>query len=318
MEDGVTAATNDRASEQLAAYNYCVSFIDVLGQRNALRGEGWLPRLKSEEEHSAFRTKLKETIGVILSLQQQAETMVNSVIEARPDSPFRKSLPPEHHATWDEMQKTRITTQRWSDGIVSFVCLGDTEIKCRMNGIFGLFGLAGSSCLLGLGMHRPVRGAIDGAWAVELRQGELYGAAVARAYELESEVASYPRIVVGQRVVELLQAHQAAAETDLFTENDRAMARVCLGMLVKDVDGSWIVDYLGEEFRRSITQSQHPVLYKEARQFVIQQLQEHQATKNGKLAFRYGHLLLYFNSHAPNSEQDAQPGDAGDAPNSAI
>lgn len=297
--------------EQLNVYNYCICFLDLLGQREALRGEGWLPQFNSEEDHNQFLRRLKNSIGAILGLQQQAETMMREALP-RSDSPLRNALRPDLHPIWDDMQKTSIKTQRWSDGLVSFTCLGDNEIKCHMNGLFWIFGLAGSVCLMGLAAGRPVRGGIDAAWAVELYPGEIYGAAVARAYELESEIASYPRIVVGSRIVELLEAHRTNPVQDPYSQNDRELASLCLSMLLRDVDGSWILHYLGKGFQAAIIKDQHQELYLKARDFVKQQLNEHRMSGSTKLAFRYSQLLRYFNAHLPaglldrDSKQEAQ------------
>ena len=135
------------------------------------------------------------------------------------------------------MQRTRVSTQRWSDGIVHFISLGDKEIKCPMNGVFTILDTAGGLCLMGLALHRPLRGSIDIAWGVELHKRELYGAAVARAYELESEFAQYPRIAVSPRVVNFLQAHLADTGEDRYSQFNRSLAGVCLGLLASDADG---------------------------------------------------------------------------------
>jgi len=157
----------------LAAYNYCVSFIDLLGQRVAMQGQGLLPPFRSEEEQERLNAILRVSIGAIIKLQKQAEDMMEIILHPNPDSLLRAALLPEQHATWDAMQRTRVTTQRWSDGLVSFVCLGDKDVKCQMNGVFDLFGLAGTLCILGLATRHPIRGAIEVAWGVEIHPGEL-------------------------------------------------------------------------------------------------------------------------------------------------
>lgn len=197
------------------------------------------------------------------------------------------------------MQATRIKVQRWSDGLMPFVSMGDMDIKCRMNGIFGMFGLAGSLCLNGLATRRPIRGAIEVAWAAELHDRELYGAAVARAYELESEIAQYPRIVVGPEAVKLLEVHAQNPNQDIYSQNDRELAKICLAMVAQDDDGHWLLHYLGEQFQLAVSHSHHAKLYNAARKFVVAQLAEHQANRNSKLAFRYSHLLQYFDAHQP-------------------
>ncbi len=311
----MTAADAKEAPEQWNAYNYLISFIDLLGQREALKGQGLLPVFQTEEDHRQFIGTLKDSIGAILKLQVRADDMLREGQRDRPESPFRASLSDEEKVLWDEMSRARVTTQRWSDGLVSFVCLGDKSIKCPLNSVFNVFGSAGSLCLMGLASHRPLRGAIDIAWGVEIHPGELYGAAVARAYELESIYAQYPRIVIGPRVVAFLEAHKNNQEQDVYSANNRALAELCLGMLAQDADGIWILHYLGDQFRQAVTHRHHSDLYSRARQFVEEQLRLHQSTANSKLAFRYSHLLSYFEAHQPAPE--AQLAAAGGAQEAA-
>ena len=287
-------------SENLVAYNYCVSFIDLLGQRDAARGQGLLPIIISEEEDKAFRQILRKNIGGILQLQRDVEVMVEA-LSPDPNSPLRAGLTDEEKVARDEIQQKSVNTQYWSDGFVRFICLGNPKIKCPLKGVLEIFCMAGCFCLLGLAQHRPVRGAIDIAWGTEIRPGELYGPAIIRAYELESEVAQYPRIIVGQEVIKFLEAHKANSEDEPFTRVNRKYAQSCLDMLVQDVDGHWILHYLGDEFRFSVTHEHHNHLYEKARAFVIQQLEEHRQLRITKLAFRYNQLLAYFEAHTPSA-----------------
>lgn len=319
LETRVSVTQTTQSADNFTAFNYCLSFIDLLGQREAVRGQGLLPALKSEAEERAFRAVIRDSVGAIIRLQRDAEAMMPGITEGLPDSPFRAQLSKEDQAIWDQMQFTRLTTQRWSDGLVSFVCLGDQQVKCPMNGVFGVFALGGSLCFLGLATQRPIRGAIDVAWGVELHAGELYGPAVAGAYELESEIAQYPRIVVGARAVGLLQAYSANAEQDHFSRFNHDLAELCLNLLVQDADGYWILHYLGDTFQRAVTQKQHRFLYEKALAFVLQQMQQHQGSGNSKLAFRYSHLLEYFEAHptlTPGGEE-AQLSVAADQPQAA-
>ena len=293
----MTTTDTKSASDKLSAYNYCISFIDLLGQRETLRDQGLLPLFNSDEDHKQFITTLKNSIGAIIKLQARAEDMLQQEEKRRPESPFRASLSLEQQAIWDEMLRTRVTTQRWSDGLVSFVCLGDAGIKCPLNGVFNIFATAGSLCFMGLASRNPIRGAIDVAWGVELKPGELYGAAVARAYEIESIHAQYPRIVVGPRAIAFLEAHKNNKESDVYSTDNRGLAELCLSMLAQDVDGLWILHYLGEEFRRAVTYSHHDEFYAKAWDYIEEQLQLHQKSGNSKLAFRYSHLLDYFVVH---------------------
>lgn len=286
----------DEGSGNYNAFNYCVSFIDLLGQRNAAKDQGLVPRIGSEAEDRAFQKSILDNIGGILQLQQDVEE-INKALSPNPESPLRETLNDEEKATWDEIQFESVKTQYWSDGFVKFVCLGNQERKYPAKGVFELFCTAGYFCLLGLVRHRPVRGAIGIAWGSEIRPGELYGPAIVRAYELESEVAQYPRIVIGQEVVKFLEAHKSNPEDGVVSRVNQSYALSCLNLLAPDDDGYGIIDYLGENFRYAVTHMHYNDLYQRARMFVVQQVREFQRLQNSKLAFRYTQLLAYFDAH---------------------
>ena len=279
------------------AQNYCLGFIDLLGQREAVRGQQLLPAFANEHDKKAFMEVVRSSVAKIHRLQTYAETMLDEIVDRR-NSPFRERLPAEQRPIWDAMQRKRIAKQHWSDGLVVFAALGDQEIKCPMNGVFDVLALCGALCFLGLATGQPVRGGIDIAWGLELRPGELYGPVVARAYELESEVAQYPRIVLGAELTRFLKAHAGQPENDLFATLNATLARKCLNMIVQDFDGVEIVDYLGTEFRDAVTQAGHPEMFEKAHEFVRTEFERHQAEGNIKLASRYKNLLNYFVAHA--------------------
>ena len=155
----------DDESQQFRAFNYCVTFIDLLGQRDAARGQGLVPDIKSEADDEAFQKVPFNNIGEILQLQRDLESMVDA-LSHNPMSPLREDLNEQERIVWDEIQRKTVKTQYWSDGFVSFVCLENQQIKCPVKGVFEIFCMAGYFCLMGLIQHRPVRGAIDIAWGV--------------------------------------------------------------------------------------------------------------------------------------------------------
>ena len=194
----------------IIAANYCISFVDLLGQRAEYKNEGLLPRFKNSEDRDRFLKKIKSTIKPIYNLQKEASAFIESSLNY--EGPFRKNLPPHLQAVYDQMHEVKLRQQRWSDGLVYFVSLLQGNVKCPIGGIFRLFGTVGSLCFLGLSKKRPLRGSVDISWGVELHPGEIYGAAVANAYELESETAQYPRIVIGERTIEFLDVSKKNPE----------------------------------------------------------------------------------------------------------
>jgi hypothetical protein len=280
-----------------AVHNYCVTFIDILGQRSAYANEGLLPRFASEEEKQAFWGKVKQTIGSIRDLQESADAMIKELLS--PQSSTREMLPEDLRSTYAQMQLAKVTRQRWSDGLVFYTSLADTEMKCPMNNLLNMFATAGCLCFLGLSKCRPLRGAIDIAWAVELHEGELYGAALAKAYEYESLIAQYPRIVVSERTIGYLEAFRRNPDTNVFIQYNRALAGLCLSMLEQDADGYFFLHYLGDEFRAAVSKELHPYLYDRALKFIQAEGDRIRQDREVKLALRYNHLHSYFLSHPP-------------------
>ena len=298
----------DNKPDMIAA-NYCISFVDLLGQRAEYKSEGLLPQ--SESDRDRFLKKIKRTINPIYHLQKDASDYMKSALSYK--GPLRKHLPKPQQEIYYQMREIKLKRQRWSDGLVYFVSLQQGSVKCPIGGILHLLGTVGSLCFVGLCKKRPLRGSVDISWGVELHPGEIYGAAVANAYELESEIAQYPRIVIGERVVEYLETNSKNPELDIFTEFNRSLAEICLGMIAIDFDGNYILDYLGPSFKESITKANHDKLFKLAFQFVNEQLEYWRKKKNTKLSMRYNHLFAYFQSYKEIMEKEnAQPANSAD------
>jgi len=281
--------------KERVAYNYCIAFLDLLGQREEYKNEGLIPFFTSDQERETFNQKIKNTIGAILSLQKYAETMMKTALT--PSQERKMAFPPKYHEIYDKILQTNIKHQRWSDGLVLFTSLSDPNIRCPVVALFDLLGLAGTMCFRGLSKKQPIRGAIDIAWGLELRDGELYGAVVAKAYELESHVAQYPRIIVSQRTIGFLEAHRQNKNNDIYSQCNRQFTEMCLNMIVEDSDGYFMIHYLGDSFREYISKELHNDIYNEAINFIQGEYEKFRKMKNTKLAFRYSYLLSYFLSH---------------------
>lgn len=291
----------DAAAKQYSVFNYCACFIDILGQRHAMRDQGLLPLADTEEKRLQFiQQVLSKTIRPITRLQSQTKQFVDSFLNTA-DSPLRQSLQPELREEWDKLQGHELRVQYWSDGLVAYTCLGNKEVPTQINGAFALLGLAGSLCFMNLSenFRNPLRGGIEVAWGTELRQGELYGPIIARAYELESEVAQYPRVVVGERMIDFLQSVSALGDGDNYSRYSSTLANTCLQMLIKDVDGQWMIHYLGEAFRNNVSRHEHAGMYNEAYKFVSGEYERFRANGDAKLAIRYFQLRSYFQHFPP-------------------
>lgn len=294
---------NNKESYNIA--HYCVSFIDILGQRLEYKDEGLLPEFKSKEEKEKFELKVRNTIGKIDFLQLAADKFVNAVISFK--SPDREKLSPDRREIYDKVKEVHLIRQRWSDGLVYFISLGEGDVKCPIQGVYIQLITICYLCFFGLISKIPLRGSMDIAWAEELHKGELYGAAVAKAYELENNVAQYPRMVVGQRVVDYLIFNLNKSVSDNYDEVDKIFAKTSLNMLAQDFDGYYVAHYLGEAFQHMVSQNLHKDMYQEALNFIQEQCKKWKDERNTKLSWRYNQLLLYFLSHPPSESNAGTP-----------
>ena len=289
-----------KQSDEYYAQNFFVCFVDLLGQRHALANQELVPIKQTPEEIALFHQDIKASIMPILRLQQRAEEFFGAMDRSEKPSSLREALSEQQRIEWDAMKATNVKSQRWSDGLVHFVGLGDKNVRCPMNGVFSLLGAAANHSLMGLAEKNPIRCAIDVAWAVELHERELYGAAVARAYELESEVAQYPRAVIGRHAFGYLEVHAKRPLDDHFAAYEAEIAQLCLQLITTDDDGVKILHYLGPAFQKMFPSDLFKDLYERGFAFINAQLEVHQSTGNKKLEDRYGRLQNYFRTYPPS------------------
>ena len=93
-----------------------------------------------------------------------------------------------------------------------------------MRGVYAALTSAASTFLTMLAGRQAIRGGIDVGVAVELRDKELYGPALARAYELESKTANYPRVVLGEELIRYIQFQQVRPDENVFPTMNKRMA----------------------------------------------------------------------------------------------
>lgn len=273
--------------------DYAVSFIDLLGQRAAYANQGLMPACEDEESRNVFIDQVRKSVGVITRLHIRAEAFSRAAND-HVASPMRASLPKDKQLLWDRILETRVITQRWSDGLVEAVRLADHSIVWPVSGVWRMLTQAGSFCLIGLADKQPLRGGIEVAWATELNPGEIYGAAVVRAYELESTVAQWPRIVVGPLLIDYLSEISGLRSQNVFHQANAQLANRCLKLLRRSEDSEWEIDYLGNMFQRSVTQDHHEQLVRDGKAFVDAQIETFRSAGDERLARRYEILGRYF------------------------
>jgi hypothetical protein len=149
--------------------------------------------------------------------------------------------------------------------------------------------------VLSMAGGHAIRGGMAINIAGNLRENEIYGPALNCAYNIENNIAQYPRMVIDDSVLGYLDDHKKDSGTGIISAINRKTAQDCIDMIKTDIDGYPILDYLGEGYKKTLSaESIFPV--KEAYEFVKSQVGLWEKSRNTKLAQRYHMLQVYFQS----------------------
>ena len=140
-----------------------------------------------------------------------------------------------------------------------------------MSSVYSAIFSAASVFLTMLAGRKAIRGGIDIGIALELRSGDIYGSALSRAYEIESNIAQYPRIVIGDELVKYLQVQSERPLETPYDDMNRQLAGICKKLIILDEDGYPFIDFLGEEFKSITANRLEPNAVIQAYQFVVEQ-----------------------------------------------
>jgi len=284
---------------------YLVAFVDVLGQKEAFQGITDLP--KNDEAQKKLIKAHSSTVLFVEELREWFDDFFSSYTEIK-DSEFK--VPEEKKEQFDEMRKSILNHARFSDCLqFSVPLVSDKKYYSPcVNGIFGILGACGGMLILSLAKKKPFRAGIDVGIATELSSGEVYGPGFFNAYTLESKIAQHPRIVIGDTLINFLlnlshKNSQIPNQTKEDVELCKMLADNCLQMIIKDLDGHFILDYLGQNFRDNFTknlaadgQEANEKAFKLAFDFIEKEYEKLNKDRNEKLSSRYFMLYNYFKS----------------------
>jgi len=288
-------------------YHYLLAFVDILGQKEAFRD---LTNQPLTDNHPKLIEAHKQTAFFVETLRKGFKDFFDAYTVER--EPLVK-VPSDKKEQFKAMLKSNLKHQRFSDCIQTYVCLHTDKYHSNaINGVFGVLLACGGMLLLSLAMKKVFRAGIEIGLGTELDNGEIYGPVLYKAYELESKIAEYPRIVIGQELIRYLtslaNAHkQLPEQAKEDVEWCRLTAMKCLKMIVRDLDGVLILDYLGAEFLKSINENPERAeefenLFDLALKFIESEYSKRKQAQDKKLALRYYLLLNYFKAKNPFSK----------------
>lgn len=288
--------------ENLEFGYYLVAFIDVLNQKEAMRKFKKLPT--NPEERLELIEAAKRTFGVVDLIRREFDEYKTQYMQKQ--KPLRP-LTGEPLQIFNAMQDCKIQIQQLADTVVVYVAFSRDANEVPLFGVHSVLVACAAVVMCSLSERLALRGGIELGVAAEMNEGEIYGPALYEAYRLEREVAQYPRIVIGNGLVEFLGLTKAVQSSDFLARTNKMLAENCLELFAPDVDGHQILDYLGKGFSEISEWTDDGVL-SNIQAFVAEQVAIHKQTQNTKLAFRYALLNDYVLSRLPLWQEGATGG----------
>jgi hypothetical protein len=284
--------TETKVAGTLHVEHWAVGFLDLLGQRAALRKMDFMPDTRDQAKVAQLIEAVRGSVGVVREFHRLYDLFRAGEPLPRYVDPFQ-NLPAEAQQLAREWRSCKIRSARFSDGLVVYSSLVRSPEHTPMRAVFDLIAVSGTLMLMSLAMGHPIRGGLDVGTGTEVEDGQLHGPAVVKAYELESIWAEYPRVVVGKTLADYLQV-KAKQTGDLTIQYEAQVATSVREMLSQDADGQTIVDYMGKTFKDKISKVVDRGLIHKAQQFAERSLRDFEAKGDEKLASRYGRLVRYF------------------------
>ena len=229
--------------------NFALAFLDVLNQKEILEKIKSLPK-NQKEEREEFVSLLKQSLGKL----HKFRTALDSFFKAWDKVPVHtKELSKEHQKLFDCIRKSGIKKQLFSDSVIYYTSLSENSTHIPIFDIHKILLGVSSVFISALASRVVFRGGIDiGIASDNFFKKEIYGPALYNAYHLESEIAQYPRIVVGNELFKYIFAESKRNGNDHESNIRQHYAEICVKMICHDADGIKILDYLGEGVLQSI------------------------------------------------------------------
>ncbi len=271
---------------------YLVIFLDLLGQQDAIKRIGDdFPA--SDESREKFAIPVRESLGKVLDIRKTFEEYFHASAKYIPNN--TESVPPMYRDEYVSCFQSEIDFYCVSDSIiVSLPLTNENENAKAVKGLSSALVATGAIGLAALAKGIAIRGGIDVGIAAKIDDREIYGPALQKAIYLESELAEYPRFLVGNGLVGYLRWVGKKQFQTPFGEIARIMARHCSEMIFQDTDGRVCLDFLGTKFKEISDKTLTIELIKEAWKFVSSEYERFAKEEDVKLTSRYFRLMYYF------------------------
>jgi len=278
--------------------DYIVAYFDVMGQKKKLNQLRKTPT--NEQEEKEFIDTANQTYTVVKNIRERLKMSLELYREvscAHIDATFGS----------EESQKTQLRNLVESNYQFNFLsdCFAVTsryrndENEPLIQHVFGLLWSLSAMMITTLGNHAPIRGAIEIGKAFVWPEGDdvgVYGPIMLDVHELESQIAWYPRIVIGDKLINNINGWGKNVENrNCYYGHYKPIIKLCKDMIWTDKDGIPTLDYLSQEFFRLVKPiPQMRMNVKSGWEFISHEYEICKDNKDSQIALKYSLLKDYY------------------------
>ncbi len=280
-------------------YNYVVTFVDLLGQKAAFEQS---PKILTPDVNRASLTQtLRQTLGKVQTVHSLFKSFHRSYQNSNP--PWLQELSLEKKEEYAKLQGSPVYSQYFSDSIIFYASLVNSEGQINLRSIAEMLSAITICMRVSFAKGIFFRGGIEIGWATVEPKIGIYGNVLNEAYKLESKVAQYPRIVIGDELLKFIELNNQIEKNNAVEKFNTELARRCKLLFCEDTDGRIIIDFLGNGIQNFLSPERttgHPFqgkfheYIKDGFEQVASEYEHFKKEKNTKLAFRYQLLMDYY------------------------
>lgn len=272
---------------------YIVTYIDIMGQSSRLKKLDEL--LNSRQSDDLVQKEISQTLGVVYRIREAFEKSMRKLEnDYITGDPAYQNVSPHKKAEILKLTKFKYGFQYFSDTVVIYTPLATKDRNHIMAHLLGMLVAAANTMLVTLSMEIPIRGGIEIGWAAEWAGGGFYGPVFGSVYVLEHKIAKYPRIVVGNKTKNYISSLLNKKNNDtLLCEVNKKQASLC-DRIIKDIDGSPTVDFLGKAMLELGISKSHEAMIKQGFDFICREHKKAKKNNDSKLASQYKSLKTYY------------------------
>ncbi len=276
---------------------YVAVFIDILGQGEKLSQVNKLPKTEAEEEE--FIKFFLETAGAVETLHKSFEIFFKGFTEIHPEiQSWLDASPLEVQEQFLKSKELNLKYLKFSDTVVLYFTLDRENNQLPMKSIYSALASASATFLTMLVHEIPLRGAIDIDIGIELDESGIYGPILHNLHDLESKCADYPRIIVGDELIQMIDVYnkEPVREGDTLQRINKAIIPNIYTLIKTDNDGKNVLNYLDKSLSKAFEEKKE--IYKKINSFVDEQY--HATKDNEKLHKKYQKLKYFIRRNKSN------------------